>query len=170
MKTRKFGSLEVLEMGFGCMSISANYGSAADRSQGIEVIRSAHEKGVTFFDTAEVCGPYTLPGARYGLPGPVSHRRDHASLTWRTSNPVFLVAFWIASLALAMTCRLLRGSRKQQQIAVDVAHDEVPRAPGLALERLEERHASSLKFKEQLFDLVCRRDRERGRKQLLAIS
>jgi hypothetical protein len=44
MKTRKFGSLEVLEMGFGCMSISANYGSAADRSQGIEVIRSAHEK------------------------------------------------------------------------------------------------------------------------------
>ena len=113
---------------------------------------------------------HSLPGARYGLPGPVSHRRDHAGLTWRTSNPVFLVAFWIASLALAMTCRLLRGSRKQQQIAVDVAHDEVPRAPGLALERLEERHAGSLKFKEQLFDLVCRRDRERGRKQLLAIS
>jgi len=41
------------------MSISANYGPAADRSQGIEVIRAAHDKGVTFFDTAEVYGPYT---------------------------------------------------------------------------------------------------------------
>ncbi|WP_158620248.1 MULTISPECIES: aldo/keto reductase [Corallococcus] len=59
MKTRKLGSLEVSELGHGCMSISANYGPPADRSQGIQVIRSAHEKGVTFFDTAEVYGPYT---------------------------------------------------------------------------------------------------------------
>jgi len=41
------------------MSISANYGPPADRNQGIKVIRTAHEKGVTFFDTAEVYGPYT---------------------------------------------------------------------------------------------------------------
>jgi aryl-alcohol dehydrogenase-like predicted oxidoreductase len=59
MKNRKLGRLEVSEMGFGCMSISANYGPAADRNQGIEVIRAAHDKGVTFFDTAEVYGPYT---------------------------------------------------------------------------------------------------------------
>src|SRR6202790_936693 len=59
MKTRKLGKLEVSEMGIGCMSISANYGPAADRNQGIEFIRAAHEKGVTFFDTAEVYGPYT---------------------------------------------------------------------------------------------------------------
>jgi aryl-alcohol dehydrogenase-like predicted oxidoreductase len=59
MKTRKLAGLEVSEMGFGCMSISANYGPAADRNQGIEVIRAAHERGVTFFDTAEVYGPYT---------------------------------------------------------------------------------------------------------------
>jgi aryl-alcohol dehydrogenase-like predicted oxidoreductase len=59
MKTRKLGKLEVSEIGFGCMSISANYGPAADRNQGIEVIRAAHDKGVTFFDTAEVYGPYT---------------------------------------------------------------------------------------------------------------
>jgi aryl-alcohol dehydrogenase-like predicted oxidoreductase len=58
MKTRKLGTFEVSEMGFGCMSISANYGPAADRKQGITVIRAAHEKGVTFFDTAEVYGPY----------------------------------------------------------------------------------------------------------------
>ena len=59
MKTRKLGNLEVSEIGAGCMSISANYGPPADRNQGIKVIRAAHEKGVTFFDTAEVYGPYT---------------------------------------------------------------------------------------------------------------
>ena len=59
MKTRKLGALEVSELGAGCMSISANYGPPADRNQGIEVIRAAYEKGVTFFDTAEVYGPYT---------------------------------------------------------------------------------------------------------------
>jgi len=59
MKTRKLGKLEVSEMGSGCMSISANYGPPADRSQGIKVIRTSHEKSVTFFDTAEVYGPYT---------------------------------------------------------------------------------------------------------------
>ena len=59
MKTRKLGNLEVSELGFGCMSISANYGPSADISQGINVIRAAYEKGVKFFDTAKVYGPYT---------------------------------------------------------------------------------------------------------------
>ena len=59
MKTRKLGTLEVSALGAGCMSISANYGPPADRKQGIETIRRAHEKGVTFFDTAEVYGPFT---------------------------------------------------------------------------------------------------------------
>ena len=59
MQTRKLGALEVSELGAGCMSISANYGPPADRNQGIQTIRAAYEKGVTFFDTAEVYGPYT---------------------------------------------------------------------------------------------------------------
>ena len=59
MKTRKLGKLEVSELGAGCMSISANYGPPADRRQGIELIRTAYERGVTFFDTAEVYGPFT---------------------------------------------------------------------------------------------------------------
>jgi len=57
--TRRLGALEVSALGHGCMSISANYGPPAGRSQGINVIRAAHERGVTFFDTAEVYGPYT---------------------------------------------------------------------------------------------------------------
>jgi aryl-alcohol dehydrogenase-like predicted oxidoreductase len=59
MKTRKLRKLEVSALGLGCMSISANYGPPAPIDQGIKVIRAAHEKGVTFFDTAEVYGPYT---------------------------------------------------------------------------------------------------------------
>ncbi|WP_260401969.1 aldo/keto reductase [Peribacillus simplex] len=41
------------------MSISANYGPPADKDQGIKTIRTVYEKGVTFFDTAEVYGPFT---------------------------------------------------------------------------------------------------------------
>ena len=59
MKMRKLGTLEVSQLGAGCMSISANYGPAADRGQGIATLREAHDLGVTFFDTAEVYGPYT---------------------------------------------------------------------------------------------------------------
>nr|WP_030353998.1 aldo/keto reductase [Streptomyces scopuliridis] len=59
MKTRKLGEMEVSEMGAGAMSISANYGPPADINQGIRVLREAHERGVTFFDTAEVYGPHT---------------------------------------------------------------------------------------------------------------
>jgi aryl-alcohol dehydrogenase-like predicted oxidoreductase len=57
VKTRKLGKLEVSELGLGCMSISANYGPAADIDEGILAIRTAFDKGVTFFDTAEVYGP-----------------------------------------------------------------------------------------------------------------
>src|SRR6266705_3501280 len=59
MKKRKLGNLEVSEIGAGCMSISANYGPPADMRQGIQTIPAAFDKGVTFFDTAEVYGPYT---------------------------------------------------------------------------------------------------------------
>ena len=58
MKRRTLGTLEVSEMGFGCMNASGNYGPAPGKNQGIGVIRAAHEKGVTFFDTAEFYGPY----------------------------------------------------------------------------------------------------------------
>lgn len=59
MTTRKLGTLDVSGMGSGCMSISANYGPPADHQQGVDVIRTAFANGVTFFDTAEVYGPYT---------------------------------------------------------------------------------------------------------------
>jgi aryl-alcohol dehydrogenase-like predicted oxidoreductase len=59
MKTRNLGTLEVSELGFGCMNLATNYGPAAPIDDAIKVIREAHANGVTFFDTAEVYGPYT---------------------------------------------------------------------------------------------------------------
>jgi aryl-alcohol dehydrogenase-like predicted oxidoreductase len=58
MKTRKLGTLEVSELGFGCMNPATNYGPAAPIDAAIQVIREAHSNGLTFFDTAEVYGPY----------------------------------------------------------------------------------------------------------------
>jgi aryl-alcohol dehydrogenase-like predicted oxidoreductase len=60
MKKRKLGinGLEVSEIGLGCMGMSFGYGAIADKKQSINLIRKAVELGVTFFDTAEVYGPY----------------------------------------------------------------------------------------------------------------
>jgi aryl-alcohol dehydrogenase-like predicted oxidoreductase len=61
MKTRELGrcGLEVSELGLGCMGLSHGFGPATDRTQAIALIRGAVERGVTFFDTAQVYGPFT---------------------------------------------------------------------------------------------------------------
>ncbi len=61
MQKRKLGTsnLEVSAIGLGCMGLSFGYGPAVDKQQGIALIRAAVERGVTFFDTAEVYGPFT---------------------------------------------------------------------------------------------------------------
>ena len=61
MQKRKLGnnSLEVSALGLGCMGMSDSYGPPADRQEMISLLRTAVERGVTFFDTAEVYGPFT---------------------------------------------------------------------------------------------------------------
>src|SRR5256885_2470052 len=61
MKKRKLGNsnLEVSALGLGCMGMSFGYGPPADKQEMISLIRSAVERGVTFFDTAQVYGPFT---------------------------------------------------------------------------------------------------------------
>src|SRR5213593_4726891 len=61
MKKRKLGEsdLEVSAIGLGCMGMSFGYGPPADKQEMILLLRSAVERGVTFFDTAEVYGPFT---------------------------------------------------------------------------------------------------------------
>ncbi|MBW0000910.1 MAG: aldo/keto reductase [Verrucomicrobia bacterium] len=61
MQKRKLGNrnLEVSALGLGCMGLSSGYGPATEKQAAIALIRSAVERGVTFFDTAEVYGPFT---------------------------------------------------------------------------------------------------------------
>jgi aryl-alcohol dehydrogenase-like predicted oxidoreductase len=61
MKKRKLGksNLEISAIGLGCMGLSFGLGPAVDKKDGISLIRAAVERGVTFFDTAEVYGPFT---------------------------------------------------------------------------------------------------------------
>jgi aryl-alcohol dehydrogenase-like predicted oxidoreductase len=61
MQKRKLGKsgLEVSALGLGCMGLSFGYGTVTDKQDAVKLIRTAYEKGVTFFDTAEVYGPYT---------------------------------------------------------------------------------------------------------------
>src|SRR5437667_12845373 len=60
MKKRKLGksNLEVSAIGLGCMGMSYGYGPAGDKKEMISLVRSAVERGVTFFDTAEAYGPF----------------------------------------------------------------------------------------------------------------
>lgn len=61
MQHRTLGAngLQVSALGFGCMGISQSYGQPLERADGLAIIRAAVDAGVTFFDTAEVYGPYT---------------------------------------------------------------------------------------------------------------
>jgi aryl-alcohol dehydrogenase-like predicted oxidoreductase len=60
MQKRKLGSkLEVSAIGLGCMGLSFGYGPAVEQQAGVALIRAAVERGVTFFDTAEIYGPFT---------------------------------------------------------------------------------------------------------------
>ena len=61
MKTRKLGksNLEVSAIGFGCMGLNFSYGHALSKEESITLVRQAVDRGVTFFDTAEVYGPFT---------------------------------------------------------------------------------------------------------------
>lgn len=59
MKTRKLSEgLEVSDLGYGAMSLSHGYGEATDRKDAVKILRQALDCGYTYFDTAEVYGPY----------------------------------------------------------------------------------------------------------------
>lgn len=58
MKQRTLGTMKVSEIGAGCMTLAGNYNAPVPKEQAIKTIRTAYENGVTFFDTAEVYGPY----------------------------------------------------------------------------------------------------------------
>src|SRR5262249_58160907 len=76
MQKRALGKTgrEVSALGFACMGISQSYGRPSTREDGIAIIRAAVDRGVTFFDTAEVYGPYTNEDLVGEALGPVRDR------------------------------------------------------------------------------------------------
>jgi aryl-alcohol dehydrogenase-like predicted oxidoreductase len=69
MNTRTLGSeLAVSPIGLGCMGISQSFGPSPASPQMVAFLRQAVERGVTFFDTAEVYGPFAMSAARENLP------------------------------------------------------------------------------------------------------
>ena len=95
MKTRKLGGLEVSELSFGCMGLSGgHYGPGVDQTQGMGMIRDAHERGVTFFDTAERLVIDTLAARATGVTvstaGPIlpdSHSQS-SSAAWGATGAI----------------------------------------------------------------------------------
>src|SRR5258705_11661071 len=89
MQKRKLenGNLEVSAIGLGCMGMSFNLGRGMDKKDGISLIRAAVERGVTFFDTAEVYGPFTneeLVGEALALCRAIFQRliQSHVHCVW----------------------------------------------------------------------------------------
>src|SRR5688572_20611812 len=74
MKTRDLGQLKVSALGLGCMGMSFGYGPAGDRKDMIALLRKAVDLGITFFDTAEVYGPFTNEQLVGEALGPVRDR------------------------------------------------------------------------------------------------
>jgi len=90
MKKRKLGrsGIEVSALGFGCMGLNYGYGPGLEKKDAIAVLRAAHERGVTFFDTAEAYGPFTNEELVGEALAPV---RDHVVLAtkfgFKDGNP-----------------------------------------------------------------------------------
>lgn len=91
MEYRKLGGLDVSAIGLGCLPMVGYYGGKYDKKDMIALIRRAYDKGVTFFDTAEVYGPYTseewVGEALAPFRDKVKIGRNSASASRRSNRP-----------------------------------------------------------------------------------
>jgi aryl-alcohol dehydrogenase-like predicted oxidoreductase len=118
MQKRMLGrsGLEVSALGFGCMGISQSYGKPSSREDGIAIIRDAVDRGVTFFDTAEVYGPFTNEDVVGEALQPVRDRVviatkfgfqiDHGKMAGLNSRPAHIREVVDASLGRLRTDRI----------------------------------------------------------------
>lgn len=135
MDTRTLGTgttgLQVSALGLGCMGISHGLGPAADRADGIAVIRAAVERGITLFDTAEVYGPYVneelvgeaLAPFRDDVVIATKFGFDTASATGLNSRPEHIAAVVDASLTRLQTEKI--DLLYQHRVDPDVPIEEV---------------------------------------------
>ena len=135
MQKRALGKtgLEVSALGFGCMGISQSYGRPSSREDGIAIIRAAVNQGVTFFDTAEVYGPYTnedLVGEalepvrdRVAIATKFGFNIEHGKMAGLNSRPAHIRAVAAASLKRLRTDRI--DLLYQHRVDPDVPIEEV---------------------------------------------
>lgn len=92
MEYRKLGELDVSAIGLGCLPMVGYYGGKYDKKDMIALIRRAYDKGVTFFDTAEVYGSYTseewVGEALAPFRDKVKIGRNSASVSRRNNRPL----------------------------------------------------------------------------------
>jgi aryl-alcohol dehydrogenase-like predicted oxidoreductase len=143
MQKRKLGgsNLEVSTLGLGCMGMSYGYGPAHDKKEMISVIRSAVEHGVTFFDTAEIYGPFTneelvgealaafreqvVIATKFGFkPSPA----DPSKWTELESRPEHIKQVAEASLKRPTKLRLKRLSRRPRSSSAGLTLRSIMRA------------------------------------------
>ncbi len=143
MQKRTLGNnLEVSAIGLGCMGLSSGYGPATDRQEGIRLIRTAVERGVTFFDSAEAYGPFTNEELVGEALAPVRDRvviatkfgfKDGVAQAGLDSRPEHIREFAEASLTRLKTDRI--DLLYQHRVDPDVPIEDVA---GTVKELIEE--------------------------------
>src|SRR6478672_3433216 len=124
MKKRELGKsgLEVSALGLGCMGMSFGYGPPKERQEMISLIRTAVERGVMFFDTAEAYGPYTIsPLGKGFLTGKIDENTTFDSSDFRNIVPRFTPEARKANQALVDLLRSIAERKKATPAQIALA-------------------------------------------------
>ena len=142
MQKRQLGNshLEVSAIGFGCMGLNFSYDHSLSREESIKLIRQAVERGVTFFDTAEIYGPFTneeIVGEAPRVPEQLPMVRDHCCCQRRLERA--------HTLAQLLCLRMRRRARGCKHTAGELGRVEIGRLKRLVLRQ-----------RQQVWGLLCR--------------
>ena len=127
MQKRKLGSsdLEVSALGLGCMGMSMSYGPAGDKQKMISLLRTAVDRGVTFFDTAEVYGPFKNEELLGEALSPI---RDLGEIGRRkNATPAQIALAWL--LAQKPWIVPIPGTRKLERLEENIGATEIELTP-----------------------------------------
>jgi len=124
--------LEVSALGYGCMGLNFGYGTTVDEETAIPLIRAAHEKGVTFFDTAEAYGPWTnealgigfVPWSPLGagfLTGTIDQGTELEDGDFRSSSPRFTPEARAANRAVVDLLRSIAEAKRATPAQIALA-------------------------------------------------
>ena len=131
MKKRRLGksNLEVSALGLGCMGMSFGYGPAGDKQETISLIRSAVDRGITFFDTAEAYGPFTNEELVGEALAPFRDRVVIAPSSGSRSNPMGRAAWIVGRSTSRRSPRPRSSGSRSTRIDLFYQHRVDPNVP-----------------------------------------